>query len=228
MTTEQQPVGTGPSQDRDSTGWVILGVALIALGFLFAANNLGVIPWPLRQMWATMSKARVGIGIVIIGIALIMWAQSGRRVTMPERGRKLYRSRRDTWLAGVLGGLAQYFGVDSTLLRLGFIGLVVLFDMGGLVAAYIVMALVVPREPVVSQPPAAVPPAWPAQPPQPPQPPQAAPPAPEAATAPPVPDAPAPPAPEEPVPAAPEAAVQSDTAAADGADAPGDENPPTA
>jgi phage shock protein PspC (stress-responsive transcriptional regulator) len=215
VTTEQQPAGTGPSHDRDSTGWVILGVALIALGFLFAANNLGVIPWPLKQMWATMSKARVGIGIVIIGIALIMWAQSGRRIAMPERGIKLYRSRRDTWLAGVLGGLAQYFGIDSTLLRLGFIGLVVLFDMGGLVAAYIVMALVVPREPGVSQPPAAAPPAWPTQPPQPPV---APPPAPEA------------PAPEAPVPAAPEAPAPavSETAPPEAPEAPGDENQPTA
>src|SRR3972149_3655691 len=35
--------------------------------------------------------------------------------------KRLYRSREDRWIAGVGGGLARYFGMDPTPLRLGFI-----------------------------------------------------------------------------------------------------------
>lgn len=146
------PNHPSPSDDRDSTVWILVGVGLIVLGFFFGARTLGILPWPVETMFRVMAEARAGIGIVLVGIALIVWARSDRRFSAPTRGTKLYRSRSDTWLGGVLGGLAQYFGVDSTLLRLAFIGLVVLLDVGGLVAAYIIMAIVVPQEPAEAGP----------------------------------------------------------------------------
>jgi phage shock protein PspC (stress-responsive transcriptional regulator) len=158
--TDQQHPSAQPSGEHDSTGWVILGVVLIVAGFFLGARNLGIIPWPLGQVWELATKARVGVGIVLIGVLLIWWAQSGKGFAAPRRGVKLYRSTEDKWLAGVLGGLASYFGMDATLLRLAFIALVVLFDVGGLVVAYIVMAIVVPQVPkgVAAAPPAQ---AWP-------------------------------------------------------------------
>ena len=61
-------------------------------------------------------------------------------------GRGCTESRTDKWVAGVLGGLGQYLGIDPVLLRLAFIVLV-LAGWGALVVAYIIMAIVVPREP---------------------------------------------------------------------------------
>jgi phage shock protein PspC (stress-responsive transcriptional regulator) len=58
--------------------------------------------------------------------------------------KKLYRSQKDKMLAGVCGGLGDYFAVDSTLIRLAFV-LATFFGGFGLFA-YIVMALVVPEE----------------------------------------------------------------------------------
>ena len=40
---------------------------------------------------------------------------------MMGQQKRLYRSRRDRRIAGVLGGAAQYLGVDPSLLRLGFV-----------------------------------------------------------------------------------------------------------
>ena len=40
--------------------------------------------------------------------------------------RKLYRSKTDRVLAGVCGGLAQYFNLDATLIRVLFVLLAVL------------------------------------------------------------------------------------------------------
>ena len=58
--------------------------------------------------------------------------------------KRLYRSRDNRVIAGVCGGLADYFGLDPTLVRVGMAALVV-FDGMGLVA-YIAMALIVPKE----------------------------------------------------------------------------------
>lgn len=144
MADERDPMR---SDDRDSTLWLVLGAALVFAGLFFGAQSLGILPWPFTAMVRAAREARGGIGIVLIGIALILWARSDRRFTAPARGTKLYRSRDTKWVAGVLGGLGEYFGVDATLLRLAFIALVVLLDMGVLVAAYIIMAIVVPLEP---------------------------------------------------------------------------------
>lgn len=59
--------------------------------------------------------------------------------------KKLYRSTTDKKIAGVCGGIAQYFGVDSTIIRLALV-LFVLLGGSGLLA-YIICAIVIPEEP---------------------------------------------------------------------------------
>lgn len=160
---EQTPQTT-PSGGQDSKGWVILGIALVVAGIFLGARNLGLVPWQLEELWRDVSRARLGIGVVLLGALLIVWASSGHRFQAPAHGRKLYRSRDDKWVAGVLGGLGKYFEMDVTLLRLVFLALVLLLNVGTLVAAYIIMAILVPVEPVAPVP-VAQPPAWPTQPP---------------------------------------------------------------
>ena len=61
--------------------------------------------------------------------------------------KKLYKSRTDKKWEGVCGGIAEYFGIDSTLVRLVW-ALVSLFSGGitGLIV-YFVCDLVLPSEP---------------------------------------------------------------------------------
>lgn len=59
-----------------------------------------------------------------------------------EEPRKLYRSRNQRMIAGVCGGLADYFNVDATLVRVLFL-LLAVFGGTGLVI-YIVMWVIVP------------------------------------------------------------------------------------
>ena len=59
--------------------------------------------------------------------------------------KKLYKSATDRKLSGVCGGVAKYFGVDSTLIRLIW---VVITLMGGAgILAYIICAVIMPEEP---------------------------------------------------------------------------------
>jgi phage shock protein C len=59
--------------------------------------------------------------------------------------RKLYRSRSNRMLAGVCGGVAQYFNVDATLIRVLFVLLAVLGGSGLLL--YLAMWIIVPNQP---------------------------------------------------------------------------------
>lgn len=59
--------------------------------------------------------------------------------------KKLYKSDVDRKLCGVCGGIAEYLGIDSTIVRLIWVVLVVFFGTGILV--YIISALVIPDYP---------------------------------------------------------------------------------
>ncbi len=60
--------------------------------------------------------------------------------------RKLYRSKTDRKLLGVLGGFAKYFGIDATILRIIYV-LLSLFVLGCPIIIYLIVALVIPEEP---------------------------------------------------------------------------------
>lgn len=63
--------------------------------------------------------------------------------------KKLYRSRSDRMIAGVCGGIADYFNVDSTLIRLAVL-FIFLFQGVGLIA-YLIAWLVMAEEPVKTE-----------------------------------------------------------------------------
>ena len=59
--------------------------------------------------------------------------------------KKVYRSQTDRKIAGVCGGIAEYFNIDPTLVRLLWVLFVLLGGSG--VLAYIICALVIPEGP---------------------------------------------------------------------------------
>ncbi len=58
--------------------------------------------------------------------------------------KRLYRSRSDRMICGVCGGLAKYFDIDPTIVRV--IAVLSVFVSGLGLLAYIIMAIVVPLE----------------------------------------------------------------------------------
>lgn len=64
---------------------------------------------------------------------------------MTMETRKLYRAKDDRMLAGVCGGLAEYFKIDATVVRLLFVIGTVLGGPGLL--AYIICLILMPLEP---------------------------------------------------------------------------------
>lgn len=58
---------------------------------------------------------------------------------------KLYRSRDNRWIAGVCGGLAEFFGLSSKIVRIICALLIMVYGSGLII--YIIFALFIPKEP---------------------------------------------------------------------------------
>jgi phage shock protein C len=61
--------------------------------------------------------------------------------------KKLYKSKNDKVLSGLIGGLGEYFDVDPVLIRLGFVVVVFITGFFPGVIAYIIGVLIVPNHP---------------------------------------------------------------------------------
>lgn len=59
--------------------------------------------------------------------------------------KRLYRSTGDKMLAGVCGGLGEYFNIDPTLVRL--VWAIFALAAGSGILAYIVAAIIIPENP---------------------------------------------------------------------------------
>jgi phage shock protein C len=60
--------------------------------------------------------------------------------------KKLYLSDTDKKLAGICGGLGEYFEIDSTLVRLITVLLTILTSGAGLIV-YIIFCFIIPKKP---------------------------------------------------------------------------------
>ncbi len=61
--------------------------------------------------------------------------------------KRLYRSQIDKKILGVCGGIAEYFGIDSTIVRLAVVAICLLTAIGPGILGYIIAALVMPDYP---------------------------------------------------------------------------------
>ena len=61
------------------------------------------------------------------------------------KNKRLYKSKSERKILGVCGGIAEYFNIDPTLVRVGWV-LATLFFGSGLIA-YIIAAIIIPEHP---------------------------------------------------------------------------------
>lgn len=136
---------------------VLWGGLLLLAGVVLLVNNLGLLPWRLdglwRGLWSVLAPALlIGLGIylvlIFIGKApdLRRVARAGGDLRRKGADLPLRRSRSDRQLAGVCGGIAAYFAIDSLVVRMAWVVVSVL--TGGVlgIVLYIIAALVVPLE----------------------------------------------------------------------------------
>jgi len=61
--------------------------------------------------------------------------------------KRLYKSDTNKVIAGVIGGIGEYFDIDPTLLRLAYILIAVLTAVFPAVVGYLVACLIMPSKP---------------------------------------------------------------------------------
>lgn len=102
-----------------------------------------------RAAWVVFSivpGALIG-GVLAYLAAWLLIPDTPEQAPLPH-GRRLTRSATDSRIAGVCGGLAEYFGVDATPIRLLWVILSILCGavIGGVIA-YLLAWLIIPRPP---------------------------------------------------------------------------------
>ncbi len=132
---------------------VIVGIGLILKQFgLFTYFSMMDIPW--QVIWAVL--------LILLGVYIMFFRN--KTTTRQTNGsnslddasyeqksdlideKQVYRSYKNKMIAGVCGGLAEYFDMDATIVRLIYV-LLSMASVGMGLIAYLVMALIFPERP---------------------------------------------------------------------------------
>jgi phage shock protein C len=141
------------------------GALLIAFGMLLLLDNLGVPIW--HHWWGFSWSIVLPLLLILAGVAFLYGGRNGimnsaeptpMAAPGPEplptapvespRPNRLYRSRKEKKILGVCGGIANHINTDPTIVRLLFV-IGAFASFGFVLLLYIVMAIVVPEEPIV-------------------------------------------------------------------------------
>ena len=133
---------------------VIIGIALIGLGVL--AFLPALFGWSIFSFFRYVvpmigPMLLIGMGAFVVYLASTgafsrrtptTKSQQDQQFSVPPRGTQLYRSTDDKIVAGVCGGLADYFGADPALVRIAAAVIMLFWGFG--VIAYIIAWLIIP------------------------------------------------------------------------------------
>ena len=158
-----------PKEKAPPSGKVIWGLIFIGVGSLYLLRRwdwLDFYPFYFRwgPWWAWEVRYDLLVPILLIVAGILYILHTLRAGEKPGAGgspqstggktmdKKLTRSTDEKMIGGVCGGLAKYFNIDPTLVRIGWAILTLITNILPGVIAYIVMLLVVPEESEVSAP----------------------------------------------------------------------------
>lgn len=126
---------------------IVVGIVLVLFGLWGLVD--AVLPgWVWTALGSTLGKIWSVVwplALVVAGVYLLWGVRAGKftGLTQGASARLLRRRRDDKRILGVCGGIAYYFGIDSTVVRVLAVILLVLFPPTAVVA-YFVIALLIP------------------------------------------------------------------------------------
>lgn len=154
--------------EKEPSFWnlpTITGLSIITVGIGYLLQEMGLaFPFDFGSVVGLMPWL-AGVLIILLGFGVLNWKPNKKRKAKklekrlakkateakkqvkveeyqvkPERSRKLRKSR-DRKIAGVAGGLANYFGVDPTLVRIAFVVATVFGGGFPAIPLYIILSL---------------------------------------------------------------------------------------
>lgn len=151
-------------QDTAGRKWnlaTVIGLVMVAaagLGITSQVFGLGF------NLTAVLRFFAIFGGVLVVFYGLGLFTRSKKRTMRQARlyepepevepyalqqRKKLFRSREDRMLFGVCGGLAEYFNVDPTIVRVLFV--LLMLSYGTSLLIYLIMAIAIPRRPLVNE-----------------------------------------------------------------------------
>jgi phage shock protein C len=146
----------------------IAGLSIISVGIAYLLEQIGLsLPFDFSTLVAALPWL-AGVLIILLGFGVLSWTPSKKRKkdktpavkeqektpavsvaasqtreqTTAGTKRRLVKSRTNKKLAGVCGGLGEYFGIDPTLIRIGFVIATVFGGGFPAIPLYIVLAII--------------------------------------------------------------------------------------
>lgn len=118
------------------------------------AEYMDADPTVVRLVWVLLVVFPIPLVPAILAylVAWLVIPSAMEPAPVPPGQKRLARSRTDRQFAGVCGGIGQYLGVDSTVVRVvwAILGIVPGAIIGGLIA-YLIAWMVIPEEPAPVQ-----------------------------------------------------------------------------
>ncbi|MFC1564325.1 PspC domain-containing protein [candidate division KSB1 bacterium] len=170
--TASSPVYSGSGSGGAVAGLVIGAIiVLIGLGLLLDnMNDLFYMPRWLRHLYSF--ETLLGVMLIGLGIFVVihMMKKKEEEDTVPLTGPPkstgktepkaeakprqqgtLYRSRVDRKIAGVCGGLGEYFNIDPTIVRIVMVVFILFSQIFPGLIIYFIMAVVIPETPMIQE-----------------------------------------------------------------------------
>ena len=143
-----------------ATVTLVIGIIIVIIGVTLLFDYYDIFSF--TSMWHSFGRLALPIVFILIGGALLLGRErreahsfqrilrTGNYESTPEgevkvEHKRLLRSVHDKRIAGVCGGLAKYFDIDSTIVRLLYV-LLAFASFGLALVLYIACAFVIPKE----------------------------------------------------------------------------------
>ena len=136
-TNYDEPFTTGGRRLFRDVNRKILGGVSAGIAYYFKIDPLWI-----RLLIILLTIGSSGV-LIIIYIILWLVLPESRELKEDQKLKKMYRNPQDKVIAGVSGGIAAYFGVDVTVIRLLFIIFAVIGGSG--LIAYIILWIILPE-----------------------------------------------------------------------------------
>ncbi|MFQ6114726.1 MAG: PspC domain-containing protein [bacterium] len=164
---QSEQTSQGETKPRNSA--LIWGVILIFVGLFFLFRELDLFDYyPFRWHWPPFGfgffRFDVLLPLLIILIGVVYLVGIMKKEKQPQEGKskqatggkklekKLTRSAKDRMIGGVCGGIANYFNIDPSLVRIVWALLTIAGNLVLGVVAYVVMLIIIPEESVIESP----------------------------------------------------------------------------
>jgi phage shock protein C len=146
----------------------IAGLSLIVVGVAYLFQELGIWNGFDFSILVSMLPWLAGILIILIGFGVLSWRpkKKTKKVARVKKGSTTLKAEKevpgqsgktkkrlvksaDKKIAGVAGGIAEYFAIDPTLVRIAFV-IGTIATQGSFLIAYLILAFVMPKPEVTT------------------------------------------------------------------------------